>query len=125
MVTAQYLVDMHQSLPPYPSYLPPPFLVQVSRITAAFNLRPPVYLIKEFDNNVIFPSENTGKFNPASLSAGSTYEVQGCETNSTPPASAAVYSASSSPFGAYPAVSPYFQAGCVPSAPGVPTYASS
>ncbi len=81
------------------------FPIQVSRIAAAFNLQPPVYLIKEFDNNVIFPSENSGKFNPAALSTGSTYEVQGNDKSQIQ--SAPTYTTSSSPFGAYPAVTPY------------------
>ena len=55
------------------------FTIQVSRIVAAFSLQPPIYLIKEFENSVLFPSESSGKFNPSSLSSGSLYEVQGTE----------------------------------------------
>ena len=49
----------------------------MSQIAAAFDLQPPIYLVKEFDNCMMFPSEGSGKFNPASLSPGSTYKVQG------------------------------------------------
>ena len=46
-------------------------IAQVSRIAAAFNVTPPKYLIKEFDNSVIFPNEGSGIVHKA------TYEVQG------------------------------------------------
>ena len=69
--------------------------VQVSRIAAAFELQPPIYLIKEFDNNVIFPNEKLGKLNPAMLIGGATYEVQGCA------GSTMMQPTQASPFGAY------------------------
>ena len=47
----------------------------MSRIVAAFSVEPPVYLVHEQDRTVVFPSENSGRFN--SLIGGSTYEVQG------------------------------------------------
>ena len=37
----------------------------MSRIAAAFDIQPPVHLIKEFSNNIA--SEASGKFNPANL----------------------------------------------------------
>jgi len=46
-------------------------------------VQPPVYLIKDFDNTVIFPSENS---NPASLNPSGSYEVQGSDKPSTSPA---------------------------------------
>ncbi len=47
--------------------------LQVPRITAAFNLHPPIYLIKEFDNKVIFPVRP-----PASLTH--QHYIQGAHT---------------------------------------------
>ena len=57
-------------------------------------------------NIVIFPSENSGKLNPAALRAGSTYEIQGSNKSSIQ--SDPAYPTSSSPFGAYKAVPPVF-----------------
>lgn len=76
-------------------------LLQVSRIAAAFSLQPPVYLIKSFDNTVIFPSEASGKFNPTSLSPGSEYEVQGSEHHAVTP-TVSTFPGPQTPFGAYP-----------------------
>lgn len=76
----------------------------MSRIAAAFDLHPPIYLIKEFDNSVTFPSEGSGKFNPATLVPGSTYEVQGSGQDSTispVPPQVTTYPPHS-PFGSYP-----------------------
>lgn len=53
------------------------FVIQVPRISAAFGVQPPLFLIKEFDNSVIFPSDGSGKFNPSAFISGATYEVQG------------------------------------------------
>ncbi len=47
-----------------------------------------------------FPSEGFGKFNPAALNQGFTYEVQGSEQNINPPASA--FPTSQSPIGLTP-----------------------
>lgn len=78
----------------------------MSRIVAAFDLQPPIYLVKEFDNSVLFPGEGSGKFNPASLISGRTYEVQGSgqdHSGSTLP----IPQHSTSPFGSYSQVSSY------------------
>ena len=62
--------------------------MQVPRISAAFGVQPPLFLIKEFDNSVIFPSDGSGKFNPSAFISGATYEVQGntgAQGNNHPP----------------------------------------
>ena len=85
-------------------------LFLVSRIVAAFNVQPPVYLVHEHDRTVVFPSENSGKFN--ALIAGSTYEVQGNSGQTQG------YSPSPLPFGAYPTIPPpYSPLSRVPSVP--------
>ena len=61
-------------------------LPQVSRISAAFSLQPPIYLVRDYDNSVLFPAEGSGKFLASSLSTGALYEVHGVE----PGAAAAV-----------------------------------
>ena len=67
------------------------------RIAAAFSIQPPIHLIKEYENSVVFPNEPSGKFNPSALCVGALYEVQGSEPKpSTTPANALT------PFGAYP-----------------------
>ena len=53
------------------------FFAQVPQIAAACNVQPPIYLIKEFDNSVIFPNEGSRKFKLATIVTGATYEVQG------------------------------------------------
>ena len=77
-------------------------MLQVSRIAAAFSLQPPIYLIKEFDNSVLFPSEASGKFVPTSLSSGSLYEVQGAEPTPDNSSVPNFLSRVQSPYGAYP-----------------------
>ena len=72
---------MHKGYPAFPKVLI--VLLQVPRISAAFGVQPPVYLIKEFDQTVIFPSEGSGKFNPSAFVTGATYEVQGITHGST------------------------------------------
>ena len=54
---------------------------------AAFGLKPPIHLVKEFDNTVVFPADGSGKFNPSALASGSMYEVEGSaqESNPLPP----------------------------------------
>lgn len=87
--------------------------MQVPRISAAFGVQPPLFLIKEFDNSVIFPSDGSGKFNPSAFISGATYEVQGntgAQGNNHPPTtSLSPYAqvnnhptASHSPYGTYP-----------------------
>ena len=79
-------------------------LPQVSRISAAFSLQPPIYLVRDYDNSVLFPVEGSGKFLASSLSTGALYEVHGVE----PGAAAAVQESTpsrlqlQSPYGAYP-----------------------
>ena len=84
----------------------------MGRIAAAFGVQAPIHLVKEFDNVVIFPHEGTGRFNPSSLSPGSTYDVQG-QVQSSPPTPGEFSQQVASPFGSYPASR--FMA--VPSAP--------
>ena len=78
------------------------FVPQVSRIAAAFSLQPPIYLVKEFDNTVVFPAEGSGRFSPSSLYSGSEYEVQGNDNNASMPTHAQYFTGSPTPFGAYP-----------------------
>ena len=78
----------------------------MSRIAAAFDLQPPIYLIKEYDNCVSFPSEGSGKFNPASLMSGYTYKVCSSEntTQTMSPPTQAPGTCPQTPFGSYPAI---------------------
>ena len=74
---------------------------QVSRICAAFNLQPPVHLVREYDNSVLFPCEGSGKFLAAGLSDGALYAVHGVESaslGSTQPTT----QSQQSPYGVYP-----------------------
>lgn len=73
----------------------------MTRIVAAFSVQPPVYLVHEQDRTVVFPSENSGRFN--SLIGGSTYEVQGDSGQ----AQSSGYSSSTLPYGAYPTMPSY------------------
>lgn len=75
---------------------------QVSRIAAAFSLQPPIYLVKDYDNSVIFPAEGSGKFLASSLSAGSLYEVHGTEPAQESNPVTILSQQSQSPYGAYP-----------------------
>ena len=87
---------------------------KVSRVAAAFNVSPPIFLIKDFDNTVIFSHEGTGRFNPSSVHGGRTYEVCGLSPASTTKpqgCSTGPYT----PFGSY--LAPNFRA------PSVPPYA--
>ena len=87
---------------------------------AAFGVQAPVCLVHEFDSTVIFPSENSEKFN--AFFAGSTYEVQGASGN-LPQVQVQGYPPSPSPFGAYLAVQPYLPAASRPP-PSVPVQAT-
>ena len=46
-------------------------------MAAAFNVRPPVYLVKELDNTAIFPNEASGSFFCSAFTIGATYDVHG------------------------------------------------
>ena len=46
-------------------------------MAAAFNVRPPVYLVKELDNTAIFPNEASGRFFCSAFTIGATYDVHG------------------------------------------------
>lgn len=52
---------------------------------STFGLKPPIHLVKEFDNTVVFPAAGSEKFNPSALASGSTYEMKGSEQKSTSP----------------------------------------
>ena len=54
--------------------------LQVRKIAAVFRLQPSIlYLAEEFDNIVIFPHEQSGRFNKQQIDSRCSYEVHGDE----------------------------------------------
>ena len=54
--------------------------LQVRKIAAVFRLQPSsLYLAEEFDNIVIFPHEQSGRFNKQQIDSRCSYEVHGDE----------------------------------------------
>ena len=52
------------------------------KIAAVFKLQPAsLYLVKEFENVVIFPHEQSGRFNRSQVDSSYTYEVRGDEVS--------------------------------------------
>ena len=72
---------------------------QVRKIAAVFKLQPAsLYLVKEFENVVVFPHEQSGRFNRTQVDSSYTYEVHGDEVSDPGTPSHAVVS---KPFSAY------------------------
>ena len=69
------------------------YILKVYRIAAAFGVQPPIYLVKEEDNTVIFPNESSGRFISSCITPAATYNVHGTSTSNPTHATS---------FGAYP-----------------------
>ena len=69
------------------------------RIAEAFSIQPPIHLIKEFENIVVFPNESSGKFTPSALLSGALYEVHGSTLTELTPST--TLRNPPTPFGAY------------------------
>ena len=89
--------------------LPVYIYLKVSRIVAAFNVQPPVYLVHEQDRTIVFPSENCGKF--SALIGWSTCEVQGNSSQTQG------FSHSPMPYGTYHTLPSYESISQPPSMP--------
>lgn len=82
------------------------FLVQVKKIAAVFKVLPSsLYLVKEFEGMVIFPHEQTGRFNRQVIDVHSSYEVHGEKSPGS--SMATTHTPPSVPFGAYTGPSPH------------------
>ena len=81
------------------NYAPKMCLEQVNRVTAAFGVIPPVYLVKESDNTAIFPNDATGRFFSCAFTVGAVYDVHGSDHDG--PGTSSGSGMPSGPFGAY------------------------
>ena len=71
------------------------------KILPIFHLESSIYLIKEFDNQAIFPGQS-GRFNPAQIVSYCSYEVHGDPLPELTAATPQIASQGSiTPFGAY------------------------